>query len=55
MALYAFSVILLFVLIGFIILPIVWLIGIWDAYKTAKDYNERQLQNERLYYSNLMR
>ena len=39
--LYAFSVLLCFVLIGFIILPIVWFIGIWDAYSTAKSYNDR--------------
>ena len=39
--LYAFSVLLCFVLIGFLILPIVWFIGIWDAYSTAKSYNDR--------------
>ena len=48
--LYAFCVLLIFVLIGIILVPIVWIIGIWDAYNTAKQYNERQLQNERLYY-----
>jgi TM2 domain-containing membrane protein YozV len=53
--LYAFSVLLCFVLIGFIILPIVWIIGIADAYSTAKAYNERQLQNDRLYYASLRR
>jgi TM2 domain-containing membrane protein YozV len=53
--LYAFSVLLCFVLIGFIILPIVWIIGIADAYSTAKAYNERQLQNDRLYHASLRR
>jgi TM2 domain-containing membrane protein YozV len=57
MVLYAFSVLLCFVLIGFIILPVVWGMGMWDAYHTAKQYNERQLQNERerLHYDSLMR
>jgi len=53
--LYAFSVLLIFVLIGFIIAPIVWIIGIWDAYSTAKSYNERQLQNEMAYQASIMR
>jgi len=39
--LYAFSVLLCFVLIGFIILPVVWGMGMWDAYNTAKRYNDR--------------
>jgi TM2 domain-containing membrane protein YozV len=51
--LYAFCVLLIFVVIGFILVPIVWIIGIWDAYNTAKQYNERQLQNERSYYDSL--
>jgi len=41
MVLYAFSVLLCFVLIGFIILPVVWGMGMWDAYNTAKRYNDR--------------
>ncbi|MGA7075579.1 MAG: hypothetical protein WBZ42_03400 [Halobacteriota archaeon] len=41
MVLYAFSVLLCFVLIGLIILPIVWIVGMWDAYHTAQAYNER--------------
>ena len=48
MVVYAFCVILIFVVIGFILVPIVWVIGIYDAYNTAKRYNERQQQNERL-------
>ncbi len=53
--LYAFCVLLIFVVIGFILVPIVWIIGIWDAYNTAKQYNEKQQQNERLYYDSLRR
>jgi len=53
--LYAFSVILIFAAIGLILVPIVWIIGIWDAYSTAKSYNERQLQNEMAYQASLMR
>jgi TM2 domain-containing membrane protein YozV len=53
--LYAFSVLLCFILIGFIILPIVWIIGIWDAYRTAQLYNEREMHNERLFYASLAR
>ncbi|MGA2885223.1 MAG: zinc-ribbon domain and TM2 domain-containing protein [Halobacteriota archaeon] len=53
--LYAFCVLLIFAVIGFILVPIVWIIGIWDAYNTAKQYNEKQQQNERLYYNNLRR
>ena len=34
--LYAFSVLLCFVLIGFIILPIVWFIGIWERLQYSK-------------------
>jgi|BarGraNGADG00212_2_1021979.scaffolds.fasta_scaffold65777_1 TM2 domain-containing membrane protein YozV len=48
---YAVCVILCFVLIGFILVPIVWVIGMIDAYNTAKNYNETQQQNERLYYN----
>lgn len=53
--LYAFSVLLLFVGIGLILVPLVWIIGIWDAYSSAKSYNERQLQNEMAYQASLMR
>lgn len=53
--LYAFCVLLIFVVIGIILVPIVWIIGIWDAYNTAKQYNERQLQNERLYNDSIRR
>jgi len=34
------NVILMIVLIGFVLYPIVWVYGIWDAYKTAERYNE---------------
>jgi TM2 domain-containing membrane protein YozV len=53
--LYLFCVLLIFVVIGLILVPIVWIIGMWDAYNTAKQYNEKQLQNERLYYDSLRR
>jgi TM2 domain-containing membrane protein YozV len=55
MVVYAFCVLLIFVVIGFILVPIVWVIGIYDAYNTAKQYNERQQQNERLYYDSIRR
>jgi TM2 domain-containing membrane protein YozV len=41
MVVYAFSVFLCLFLIGFIILPVVWGMGMWDAYNTAKRYNDR--------------
>lgn len=53
--LYIFCVLLIFVGIGLLLVPIVWIIGMWDAYNSAKQYNERQLQNERLYYDSLRR
>lgn len=40
------NVLLLFVLIGFITYPLVWLIGIVDAYGTARKHNERLLKGE---------
>jgi TM2 domain-containing membrane protein YozV len=40
------NVLLLFVLIGFITYPLVWLIGIVDAYGTAQKHNERLLKGE---------
>ncbi|WOV85630.1 hypothetical protein PGH26_06755 [Sporosarcina jeotgali] len=33
---------LMFVLIGFITYPIVWIWGMYDAYKTAERHNMRQ-------------
>ncbi len=33
---------LMFVLIGFITYPIVWIWGMYDAYKTAERHNTRQ-------------
>lgn len=35
----AFNFLLIFVLIGFITFPLVWAMGIWDAYRTAESYN----------------
>ena len=35
---------LIFVLIGFVTFPLVWALGIWDAYTTADSYNKRSLQ-----------
>ncbi len=37
-----FNVLLMFVLIGFITFPLTWIIGIYQAYSAAKDYNRRQ-------------
>ena len=34
------NVLLMFVIIGFLTYIIVWIYGIWDAYKTAKNINE---------------
>ena len=34
---------LMFVLIGFITYPIVWIWGMYDAYKTAEKYNSRNM------------
>lgn len=34
---------LMFVLIGFVTYPIVWIWGMFDAYRTAEKYNARQL------------
>jgi TM2 domain-containing membrane protein YozV len=33
------SAILCFLFIGFLLLPIIWIYSIYDAYKSAKDYN----------------
>jgi len=40
MAIQVVNVLLMIVLIGFVLYPIVWVYGIWDAYKTAEKYNE---------------
>jgi TM2 domain-containing membrane protein YozV len=37
------NVMLLFVLIGFLTYPIVWVYGIYDAYKTAEKINAQML------------
>jgi len=36
MLIQAINVALMFILIGFITLPIIWIFGIWDAYRTAE-------------------
>lgn len=36
----AFNFLLIFVLIGFITFPLVWALGIWDAYRTAESHNK---------------
>jgi TM2 domain-containing membrane protein YozV len=37
--LYIISIALCWVIVGFILLPILWIYGIYDAYKTAKRIN----------------
>jgi TM2 domain-containing membrane protein YozV len=39
MVIYVFSWILMFVLIGFITTPLLWIYGMWDAYKSAERIN----------------
>ncbi len=41
--LYAISIALCWVIIGFITTPILWIIGMIDAYNTAKKINEREV------------
>ncbi len=41
MVIYAFSWILMIVLIGFITTPLLFIYGIWDAYKSAEKINQR--------------
>ena len=41
--LYAISIVLCFVLIGFITTPILWIYGIYDAHKTAKEINAGEI------------
>ena len=40
MALQVINVLLMFILIGFITFPLVWLYGVYDAYSTAQTYNQ---------------
>jgi TM2 domain-containing membrane protein YozV len=40
-AAYSVSIILMYVLVGFITTPILWIWGIYDAYKTAERINAR--------------
>jgi len=41
MIVYVFSVLLMFVIIGFITTPILWIWGIYDAYSAAERINRR--------------
>ena len=41
--LYGVSVLLIFVFVGWITTPILWLIGVFDAYRNAKKINENLL------------
>ena len=41
--LYAISILLCFVLIGFLTTPILWIYGIYDAYKTAEKINAGEI------------
>ena len=41
--LYAISIVLCFVLVGFITTPILWIYGIYDAHKTAKEINAGEI------------
>jgi TM2 domain-containing membrane protein YozV len=34
------NVLLCFVLVGFLTYPVVWIYGIWDAYKSAEKFNQ---------------
>ena len=34
------NVLLCFVLVGFLTYPLVWIYGIWDAYKSAEKFNQ---------------
>jgi len=36
---YGISFLLMFILIGFITTPILWIYGMWDAYKSAEKIN----------------
>jgi len=40
---YVISILLCFVLIGFILLPILWIYGIYDAYTTATKINAGEI------------
>lgn len=39
MVIQVFNVLLMFVLVGFLTYPLVWVYGIWDAYKSAEKFN----------------
>jgi TM2 domain-containing membrane protein YozV len=39
MVIQVINVLLMFVVIGFVTYPLVWVYGIWDAYKSAEKFN----------------
>jgi hypothetical protein len=39
MVIYAISCVLMIVIIGFITTPLLWIYGMWDAYKSAERIN----------------
>jgi TM2 domain-containing membrane protein YozV len=41
MIIYAFSWLLMFVIIGLLTTPVLFIYGIWDAYKSAEKINQR--------------
>lgn len=40
MVIQVINVLLMFVVIGFLTYPLVWVYGIWDAYKSAEKFNQ---------------
>ena len=40
MVIQVINALLMFVLIGFVTYPLVWVYGIWDAYKSAEKFNQ---------------
>ena len=40
MVIQVINVLLMFVVIGFVTYPLVWVYGIWDAYKSAEKFNQ---------------
>jgi TM2 domain-containing membrane protein YozV len=46
MVMYGFSFLLMFILIGFITTPIMFIYGIWDAYSSAEKINRWLAQSQ---------
>lgn len=40
MVIQVINVLLMFVVIGFVTYPLVWVYGIWDAYRSAEKFNQ---------------